>query len=376
MAGMFSRKYSVSCRDPLTSFFANAYFSLAKHVGVSAPIKGSADLATIEYLVRTYPLPPEFAYQIMVHHTLAKFFNTIVENSQESLSHSLIRIIDAELDGLKTRYPTPWTSRAEMTSLTAKLLLYTTVIIRLQSDRVSREILMRNGLSVAVRIAYLTNQGLAYQSADYPDLKLEALRNTLPKNYYRALVLSTAFLIRFFVLNNQATPDEQELARNHVAIAQRYLKLGCNDPLDERVRGAILFDVLCRQKPIDLENAKLRVDDRMGASLVYDAVTTGHALRDMPVEVEESSPKASPKTSPKPSSDDLATQQEPEPTLDIGRQDISMGMNGFGPLDFSLPEDLWGDSIWGMFDPIAPVTYPTYVAPDVNDSLGYQVAWN
>jgi hypothetical protein len=356
---------------------ANLSYSLAKHVGVSAPIRGAADLATIEHFVRTYPLPAEFAYQIMVHHTLAKFFNTIVENSQESMSHSLVRIIDAELDGVKTRYPTPWTTRTEMTYLTAKLLLYTTVIIRLQSDRTSRDILMRNCLSVAVRIAYVTDQGLAYRSAEFPDLDIEYLRNTLPKNYYRALVLSTAFLIRFFVLNDQATPEEQELSRNHVAIAQRYLKGKCKDPLDERVRGAILFDVLCRQNPIDLETTKLKVEDRMAASLVYDAVTTGHVLRQMPVEVEGSSPKASPRSSPDPNTEVRVQQQEPDPTVILGTPIATTSHNDFGSMDFSIPEDLWGDSIWGMFDTIPAAAYPTYPqAGTESGPMGYQFQWN
>jgi hypothetical protein len=355
---------------------ADASIRLAKHVGVSAPIKGTADLATIEHLVRNYPLPPEFAYQIMVYHILAKFFNTIVESSQENVSHSLIGIIDAELDNLKTRFPTPWTSRAELTYLSAKILLYTTVIIRLQSDRASREILMRNGLSVAVRIAYLTDQGLAYTSADYPELNLGSLRNTLPKNFYRALVLSTAFLIRFFVLNTQATPEERELARNHVAIAQRYLKFGSNDPLDERVRGAILFDVLCRQEPIDLDNSKLRVDDRLGASLLYDAITTGHVLRNKPVEVEEASPRAESKPSPKVEDQVTDQQQDLETNVGINVQEAPIDLNDFGPMDFSLPEDLWGDSIWGMFDPIAPAAYPTYTVPDMNGNMANQFHWN
>ena len=327
--------------------------------------------------MRNYPLPPEFAYQIMVHHTLAKFFNTIVENSQENMSHSLIRIIDSELDGLVTKYPTPWTSRTELTLLTAKILLYTTVIVRLQSDRATREILMRSGLSVAVRIAYLTDQGLGYTSPDYPELDLKALRNTLPKNYYRVLVLSTAFLIRFFVLNNQATPEEQELARNHVAIAQRYLKLGCDDPLDERVRGAILFDVLCRQKPVDLDSSKLRVDDRLGASLLYDAITTGHVLRNKQVEVEEASPKPEPKASPKAIVQDVAGNQEiPAAFFDFEPQVAPVDVQDFGPMDFSLPEDLWGDSVWGMFNPIAPVPYPTYTVPETTGYVGNQFQWN
>ena len=155
------------------------------HVGVSSPIRGSADLATVEQFVRVYPVPKEFAYQIMVHHTLAKYFNTIVENSQESLSHSLVKIIDAELDSLITRYPAPWTPRVETANLTAKMLLYTTVIIRLQSDRTTREILMRNGLTVAVRIIYLMDQGIAYESKEFPNVVPENLQRTLPKNCKR-----------------------------------------------------------------------------------------------------------------------------------------------------------------------------------------------
>lgn len=327
-------------------------------------------------MVRDYPLPAEFTYQIMIHHTLAKFFNTIVENSQENMSHSLIRIIDAELDSLKTRYPTPWTSCAELAYLTAKLLLYTTVIVRLQSDRTTREILMRNGLSVAVRIAYLTDQGLGYTNAEYPDITLEALRNTLPKNFYRILVLSTAFLIRFFVLNVHASPEEQELARNHVAITQRYLKWGCSDPLDERVRGAILFDVLCRQKPIDLDTSKLRVDDRLGASLLYDAITTGHVLRNKPVEVEEASPRGEAKGSEKAEDSSLIQPLVPEVDVQAGAQEAAVDVDDFGLIDFSLPEDLWGDSIWGMFAPIAPVDYAEYTVTGMNGQMGGGLGWS
>jgi hypothetical protein len=325
-------------------------------------------------MIRNYPLPPEFAYQVMVHHTLAKFFNTIVENSTENISHSLIGIIDAELDGLKIRFPTPWTSRVEMNYLTAKLLLYITVILHLRKDRGSREILMRNALSVAVRISYLTDQGLAYTSPEFPQLEFANLLNTLPKNYYRTLILSTAFLIRFFVLNNQATAAEQELARNHVAIAQRYLTLACKDPMDERARGAILFNALCRQPPIDLEKSKLKVDDRMAASLLYDAIATGHALRHEPVELEESAPKASGKTENKAS--EMPSKQQEVPSAAVGNsaQDVdmsSMQVNEFGQFDYALPEDLWGDSIWGMFDPIAPSRYPSFGGPGLTEEQGY-----
>jgi hypothetical protein len=78
---------------------------------------------------------------------------------------------------------------------------------------------MRDGLNIAVGIAYLTDQGLAYQSTEFANLRFDDLRNILPKNYCRILILSTAFLIFFFVLNIHATPEEQGFARNHVALA-------------------------------------------------------------------------------------------------------------------------------------------------------------
>jgi hypothetical protein len=290
-------------------------------------------------------VPPEFAYQIMINHTLAKFLEMIVESPQETMSISLVNVIETELDSQRDRFPTAWTPRAEMAYLTAKLLLYTTVIIRLHSDRGSREIIMRSALQVAVRIAYLTctDQGLAYTSPDHT-FPLSILSATLPKNHFRILVLSTAFLIRFFVLNAQATQEEQELARNHVAIVQRYLNAHSTDPMDERVRGATLFGVLCRQKPGDLEKERLRVDDRMGASLVYDAIAKGQELRDEEIGHGEVRSTAS------------ATEMQMQDTVQMGTGD------GLGPLrlDFLQQEDVWGESIWGMFNPLVPESYAAF----------------
>jgi hypothetical protein len=106
--------------------------------------------------------------------------------------------------------------------------------------------------------------------------------------------------------------------------------------------------------------------------LLYDAITTGHVLRDLPVEVQESPPKSASKAS---SEAEVKQQVEPEPIVDTSQHGLSMDTNALAPMDFSLPGDLWGDSIWGMFDPIAPVHYPAYTGPDVNVLPGDQYAW-
>ncbi len=349
--------------------------SLAKHVGVSSLVQGSTDLDTIEQFVRSYPLPQEFAYQIMVHHTLAKFFSTVVENSQEEMSYSLVKIIDAELDSLRAKYPTPWTARAETANLTAKILLYTTVIIRLRSDRSTRDILMRNGLYTAVRLIYLIDQGLAFESKEYPNVPPEALQRTLPKNYFRVLVLATTFLLRFFVLNIHATPDEQELARNYVAISRQFLAAGAMGPDDERMRGAKLFERLSRQQPVDLAKSKLRVDDRMGASLYYDAVATGHALRNESTEIEKSAPKESKGSASGKPQGPLA--QFPDISTESSHPFSDMDIAGYETLDFTMPEGLWGDSIWGMMANIAPAGYATYGPPgNIQNQLALPDTYN
>jgi hypothetical protein len=383
------------------------------HVGVSPSINSTTDLATIEQFVRTYPIPPEFAYQIMVHHTLAKFTTVVLENSQEVVSHSLVKLIDTELDGLKARFATPWTPRVEMAVLVAKIHLYTMTIIRIQLDLTSREILLKNGFSVALRIVYLSDQGLGYRPHEYSDLPPEILQRAIPKNYFRSLYLATVFLLRFFVLNIHATPEEQEIARNHVAMAQRYLKAGALNSSDERARGAFLLEMLSRQQPIDVDHTKLRIDDRMGASLVFDAITTGHELTNRPAAVDEEGADATtpsqeasiqqslrspsqPQQQQQPShhQQPQQPQQPPQPPqplhphpqhnqhphphhlpdtrgVPLHNQVAGVNLNQMSsveypvnvsnmntmeqlPLDFSLPEDLWGDSVWGMFGTFAP----------------------
>ncbi|KAF9734089.1 hypothetical protein PMIN06_008064 [Paraphaeosphaeria minitans] len=331
--------------------------SVGMNIGVSPHINETTELATIENFVRTYPIPPEFAYQVMVHHIMAKFTTIVLENIQETVSQSLVKLIDTELDSLKSRFPTPWSPRIEMAVLVAKLHLYTMTIIRMQ-DFTSREVLMKNGYSVALRIVYLSDQGLFHRSDDYPETTPSFLQQTCPKNYFRALMLAAVFLLRFFALNINAPPEEQETAKNHVAIAQRFLTAGAHNAIDGKARAALVIEVLSRQQPMDIDSTKLKIDDRMGASIVFDAITRGHELRNIKADVEE-------RTSPRDNGDfqqRSVAEMPPPPVVpefndyaEMTQADMS-AMSDFDiPLDFNaLPQDIWGDSMWGMFGTFAP----------------------
>lgn len=370
------------------------------HIGVPPTLAGAKELETIETFVRGHPIPSEFAHQVMVHATLARFTKIVTDSSEEVISRSLIRLFDTELDSLKTRFPTPWNARVEMAVLTARMHLYSMTIIRIYKDQTTREVLMRSAYATALRIIHLCDQqgGIALHPPEFKHLASHAAERAVPKVYHRALFLATIFLLRFFALNVHAAPDEQEVARNHVAMAQRYLKAGSRSKRDESERAAFLLQVLSRQSPVDVDNTTLRIDDRMAASLVYDAITTGHKLRNLPTDVlheqaeretqaerttareregeEDEEEEATEATStavqpedgalplplPLPLDNDALTQMDafgnmlPQPLMSSvqgGMADVDInGMDPFGGAswDFALPEDLWGDSVWNMFN--------------------------
>ncbi|CAI6333338.1 unnamed protein product [Periconia digitata] len=355
----------------LGCFVANTCLGL--HVGVTPLLTGPKELETIESFVRGHAIPSEFAHHVMVHATLARYTKIVTETSEEIVSHSLIRLFNAELDSIKTRFPTPWTARSEMATLIAKIHIYTMTIIRIHKDLTTREILMRSTYTTALRIIYLCDQGeIAFHPAEYKHLAPEILERAVPKDYFRTLFLATIFLLRFFALNVHAAPEDQEVARNHVAMAQRCLKAGSLNENDEKERAAFLLEVLSRQQPIDVDNTKLRIDNRLGASLVYDAITTGHKLRNLDEEVTGDPEEAEVEAAAVPASlqggghpmptgpMDTFAEMPPPPFMASstvqGMAQVDMnGMDAFtGPFEFSLPEDLWGDSIWNMFNSGAP----------------------
>lgn len=311
--------------------------------GLSPSINNPPDLDTIEKFAREHPLPREFVYQVLVHHSLAKFNNVLLSDTSGTVSYSLVQLVDTELDGLKTRFPVEFTPRVEFSLVVAKLHLYAMSIIRMHADPTSRDILLQRGFSASVRLLYLSDQCLSYKSDDYPSLPSPTRLRTIPKNHFRSLILASIFLLRYFALNIKATAEEQEIACNHVALAHKILKSMSTEPNDEQSRGARLLETLSQQQPVDMDIAKLRIDNRMGASIVYDAITTGHSLRNENIEAEEHTPEFG--------VDPVVEQTTasfnggyPPDNFDFNVEDQ------FDPMDFKLPEDLWGDSIWGMFD--------------------------
>ncbi|KAH7122679.1 hypothetical protein B0J11DRAFT_581370 [Dendryphion nanum] len=329
-------------RTWLACFVAST--SLSLFVGSSPLIHSTGELENIMKFTHEQPLPLEYMYEITVQHTLAKFTSVLLNDARAAVNLAVVQLVDGELDGLKAKsLAMDWTSRTEYCLLVAKLHLYAMTVIKMQSDITSRNILLQLGLSVSLRIVYLMERGLGYESNQYTDVPVDLLPRTCPKNHFRGLLLASIFLLRYFALNDHATAEEQELARNSVSIAHTYFKSISAEPSDEQDRGARLLASLSRQKPVNIDNFKPRVDDRLGASLLYDAITTGHELRNDNIEAEEIIPATVTDTP------DVADYSSSQHNIVVPEFDTDP-MEGLNDLDFTLPADLWGDTMWGMFD--------------------------
>jgi hypothetical protein len=309
--------------------------------GLPPLIGGVAELDATERFVRENSIPREFAYQVMVQRVMSKFMNVLMDDVKEPINYSLVQLVDGELDNLKTSFPTEWTPRVEYNALSAKLHLYAMAVLRVHHNPSTRDVILKLGFSSSLRIIYLAELGLGFKSERHPSIQPSSLYRLLPTNYFRSVVFASVFLLRYFALNTRATTEEQELARNHLAIAHTILQSGSIGNLPECQRAALLLEILGRQQPGDIDNLKLKIDSRMGASLIFDAITTSHVIRGRdtiappippePLQLSPGSSQALP---------DIASQSA-----------FDFGADGFGPMDFStLPEDLWGDNLWTMFD--------------------------
>ncbi|XXH02208.1 hypothetical protein Hte_008576 [Hypoxylon texense] len=321
----------------LGCFFVST--SLGMHLGLPPMINTPSDLANIRTILCEHTVSREFSLRIRVLLILANFSSILSHNSNDGVvDSSVTQLLDGELDTLKLTFPDGWTSLTDFTILVVKLHVYTLVITRARSGTGSREILLKMGLGTALRIIHLANSRFNERIDKGEMMTLTQREKTLPKDYYRGLAFATIFLLRHFSLNNSGNAEEHQLAANHVIMAHTIFKTLATHPRDEYGRVANLFETLCKQTPTPLDDTKPRHSDRMGASIVLDAITTAREMRGYPIELQE--PEVLDTTEGLPGHDHAAqgdifgtTAQLIEPW----------------PSDLAFANEFWGDTSWDVF---------------------------
>lgn len=241
---------------------------------------------------------------------VAKYTTLISESSENHVASSLERAFKYELDLTKDRFTTScWDADIECVFLTARLHLTATLAVN-QSKQLeaagegsidtiqgsSLRVNLSEGLSSATRFIQLmclgrdqttTPASLSSTSTcgryamEADDLYMQGL----PKLYFRALVFATFYLLRYHVSGTfGGAAVDADLARSHVGIACGYLRKHLMDPSDEPGRSAAAIETLNRYSASSRGLMRsMTISDRLGASIMYDALTMASELRTRPV---------------------------------------------------------------------------------------------
>lgn len=278
---------------------------LAMHLGLSPLISQPGELRTIKSLFNAYHGPREFLTAVKVQQLISSFASMLWPSTNDLLVDvSLVQTIDEKLDEISDEQAgvvSPDDSMA-FTILTAKLHMYAAIVTRAPAASTSRSIILKMGLGAALRIIDLAQSIMPrpaaaaataahhdYSSSDESTstttrlaqlgLTREDCQRALHKKHFLAVVFAAVFLLRYFSLNSAAPADEQQRAANHVLAAHGLFRAWSLEPADEYARAAVLLETLCRQAPRSADAQKLRLTDRMGVSILFDAISTAHELR-------------------------------------------------------------------------------------------------
>ncbi|KAI6784171.1 uncharacterized protein J7T54_004717 [Emericellopsis cladophorae] len=226
--------------------------------------------------------------RVRIQLVVAKFSALLNRDTEESTTASLIRLVDAELSALKPQgtLHDDKETRIELDILDAKLHIYALFFAK-ASEGTSRHIMLATALSAAQRFIHLATLSWRSTAGGLFNAAAAQRERCLPKNHYRGFAFATIILLKFFYRQQDVAPEERQGAARHIALAQDHFR-GCSiDPEDEYSRTAKVFQVLAQNSTGETGDSKLRLTHRMGASIVYDAVTNASEVRGAEVNIQE-----------------------------------------------------------------------------------------
>lgn len=293
---------------PCEECSANSLCRISQSIGVPPTLRSAEDLATIARITSERIIPRHLAAMAEIQICVAKYTTLISESSENHVASSLERAFKYELDLTKERFTAScWDTDIECIFLTARLHLTATLAVS-QSKQLdaagegsldtiqgsSLRINLSEGLSSATRLIQLMCLGREQEAppdasslnpAMYALAVDELYMQGLPKLYFRALVFASFYLLRYHVSGTfGGAAVDADLARSHVGIACGYLRKHSTDPSDEPGRSAAAIETLNRYSASSRGIMRsMTISDRLGASIMYDALAMASELRTRPV---------------------------------------------------------------------------------------------
>lgn len=268
------------------------------HLGVPAIIDSASELSRVTTCLNEYSIPREFSAEIKLQSIIVDFTNVLSHTDNDgAIDPSILRLLDRELEGLKSSYPDQWPHMLEYSTLVAKLHMYAMVISRDPASNTVRDILLKQSFSMCLRVIFLANTRHQEELSESHGLPVLRRHRAFPKAYFKGLAFTTAFLLRYFSLNPTASVEEQQVAANHVVLSHSICTSCAVHPKDELGRFATRCEELCRHGPMPVDPREPAAGDRVGVTLLIESMrlATGMRSPDSPV------PSVTPSIPPDPS---------------------------------------------------------------------------
>jgi hypothetical protein len=292
-------------------------------------------------------IPLKMALEADIQRCIAKYHDPLVGDMESSVRDTIVQMCDRELDSIALRFQSSLDQHVTFVFLVAKLHLFTLALVQESQHLPDRRgfephslcaKLQHLGMSAAHRIIDAFCERLE-RSAFY-DASLIDPHRALPKVYFRGVLTSTFFLLKYFVLNKACQDEEKAAARNKVLLVHAKLRDVSPHPLAELGRAAAVIEVLCRHADPETVEIGAEVEDRAAASITWSALISAADIRGRRNVRAGLLERINP-TSP------TARSHDPPQT---GHE--MPGQTGVDPADESppFPDDIWDQSFVEMLD--------------------------
>ena len=275
---------------------------IANFQGLPAPMSGTISLKSVERAISivSNSAPEWWHVLILILKISATSTSTLDGAADTNLHFSLTQMFDDQLDELKKNTdPVSWTPQIEMEFCHAKIYLYAlTLTAPAGPDRdddsfrqMHQETILHRALKAASDlIAEAVKLGLSpVPSPSYP----RGILTFAPKFYFTALFSSTTMLFRILGTRNPSIAAQENFAMNSIIEAHKIFQ-SFPDHRDF-IRAAIHIEMMVGALLTQSEGRmmgwrELLVNNRLGASVMFDAVFRAGQYRNRDLATGKSPP--------------------------------------------------------------------------------------
>ncbi|CAM1508889.1 Fc.00g026280.m01.CDS01 [Cosmosporella sp. VM-42] len=278
------------------------YF-LSQSIGVPPSLSSLDHLTTITRMASDESIPRKLAALAEIQACAAKYTSLVSESAEFHLAAILERTCKHELNLIEDRYADHWDSDIKFVVLDSKLHLIATLVISQDKQLGSANegtpatpvdasllAMLFDGFTCATQMVQIMCNNQEAPEVSEPLRKYaipsnELYMQCLPKLYFRALMFAAFYLLRYHAPQSAIPVADGNIAQNHVDMACNYLRRYSVRPDDEPGRAAAVIETLSTFSAA-LPHASvgpMRIKERFGASIYYDALTRANELRAKPV---------------------------------------------------------------------------------------------